>query len=110
VQPLSPEEVALALSVVKSHGCHFAVLGGGTSPFRGASNAEGGVTVDLYALNEIKFVGRDESYISVGGGNIWADVYQFLDPKNLSAVGTRNSLTGVAGSILGGDLTQKSQF
>jgi hypothetical protein len=33
---------------------------------------------------------------------LWADVYRYLDPLDLSAAGTRNSLTGVVGSILGG--------
>lgn len=80
------------------------MLGGGTAPFRGASNADGGVTIDLQAL---KFVRESDDYpnsIDVGGGALWDDVYGYLDPKNLTAVGTRNSFTGVAGSILGGEL------
>ncbi len=99
-----PQQVATALSAVVSRACHFAVLGGGTAPFRGASNADGGVTIDLQAL---KFVRESDDYpnsIDVGGGALWDDVYGYLDPKNLTAVGTRNSFTGVAGSILGGEL------
>jgi FAD/FMN-containing dehydrogenase len=102
VQPYDAQDIAIALSVVRKFGCHFAVLGGGTSPFKGASNAHDGVTIDLYALNTVKFTNSEKKYVKVGGGAIWADVYRYLDPKNMSAVGTRNSLTGVAGSIIGG--------
>jgi FAD/FMN-containing dehydrogenase len=102
VQPDNAQDIAIALGVVRKFGCHFAVLGGGTSPFKGASNAHGGVTIDLYALNTVKFTSSEKKHARVGGGAIWADVYRYLDPKNMSAVGTRNSLTGVAGSIIGG--------
>lgn len=53
-------------------------------------------------MNKVEFVQGDTPTLNVGGGAIWADVYRELDPRNLSAVGTRNSLTGVVGSILGG--------
>ena len=102
VQPRRAQEVANALGVVRKHGCKFAVLGGGTSPFRGASNAHGGVTFDLRRMNNIEFSDPEALLLSVGGGTLWADVYSYLDPRNLSATGTRNSLTGVAGSVLGG--------
>jgi hypothetical protein len=102
VQPYNAQDIAIALGVVRRFGCHFAVFGGGTSPFKGASNAHNGVTIDLYALNKVKFTNAEKTHVRVGGGAIWADVYRYLDPKNMSAVGTRNSLTGVAGSIIGG--------
>jgi FAD/FMN-containing dehydrogenase len=54
-------------------------------------------------LNSIDFVEDEKSAIRVGAGNVWADVYRELDPWGMSATGTRNSLTGVVGSILGGE-------
>lgn len=95
-------DVASVLAVAREHGCHFAILGGGTSPFKGASNAEGGITIDMGLLKNIE-LDPDSMEIAVGGGSLWADVYRFLDPRNLSATGTRNSLTGVVGSIIGGE-------
>jgi hypothetical protein len=94
--------VAEILAIVRKHECHFAVLGGGTSPFRGASNAHEGVTISLRRMKEVSFVDETKREIRVGGGSLWADVYSALDPFNMSATGTRNSLTGVVGSILGG--------
>jgi FAD/FMN-containing dehydrogenase len=105
ILPTSAHDVAAALQVIRSNSCQFAVLGGGTSPFKGASNAIGGVTLDMSLLNSIDIqqdaLATDLS-IQVGAGCRWADVYGALDARNLSATGTRNSLTGVVGSILGG--------
>ena len=71
----------------------------------GASNAEGGITIDMSLLRSLE-LNADSTEMTVGGGTIWADVYRFLDTRNLSAAGTRNSLTGVAGSVLGGMSSQ----
>ncbi|KAI9752324.1 MAG: hypothetical protein M4579_005667 [Chaenotheca gracillima] len=103
VEPRSAQDVADALSVARTHGCNFAVLGGGTSPFRGASSAEGGITIDLCRMRSIDFLDSEPGLVYVAAGNRWADVYRVLDARNLSATGTRNSLTGVVGSILGGE-------
>lgn len=102
VQPTSTPEISHIITVLRKENCKFAVLGGGTSPFLEASNVRDGVTVDLGRMNKVEFVQGDTPTLNVGGGAIWADVYRELDPRNLSAVGTRNSLTGVVGSILGG--------
>ena len=101
VRPQQAKDVADILSIARAHDCHFAVLGGGTSPFKGASNAEGGITIDMSLMKTIE-LDEQSMQITVGGGTLWADVYRTLDTKNLSSTGTRNSLTGVAGSILGG--------
>ena len=102
VRPRGAGDVASVLAIAREQACHFAVLGGGTSPFKGASNAEGGITIDMSLLKNIE-LDPDSMEIAVGGGSLWADVYRFLDPRNLSATGTRNSLTGVVGSVLGGE-------
>ncbi|CAD6576146.1 MAG: hypothetical protein ASARMPRED_007618 [Alectoria sarmentosa] len=108
VRPRGAGDVASVLAIAREQACHFAVLGGGTSPFKGASNAEGGITIDMSLLKNIE-LDPDSMEIAVGGGSLWADVYRFLDPRNLSATGTRNSLTGVVGSVLGGGISFFSQ-
>lgn len=103
IRPRVPEDVSEILAIARDRRCRFAVLGGGTSPFKGASNIEGGITIDMSLMNNLNF-DPDSGLITVGGGSLWADVYRFLDPRNLSSAGTRNSLTGVAGSVLGGQI------
>ena len=102
MQPRTAEDVATTLNIARTQSCHFSILGGGTSPFRGAAIAENGVTIDLRRMDWVKFVDNRQNLLAVGGGATWNDVYAALDPLDLYAVGTRNSLTGVVGSILGG--------
>ncbi|KAI9675990.1 MAG: hypothetical protein M1822_008376 [Bathelium mastoideum] len=93
------------MSVIRRHQCHFAVLGGGMSPFYGASNADGGITIDMGRMKDIAFVDEANLHLKVSAGSIWANVYRALESFNMSATGTRNSLTGVIGSILGGGMS-----
>jgi len=102
VEPASATDVAKILEVATTYQCPFAVLAGGTSPFRHASNADGGITIDMRRMRTVELIDDELLLVKVGAGSRWADVYQKLDPMKLSATGTRNSLTGVTGSILGG--------
>lgn len=56
----------------------------------------------MQRMKSVQLVDNDLLHVKVGAGAVWADVYRELDPRNMSATGTRNSLTGVTGSILGG--------
>ncbi|WPH01297.1 Hypothetical protein R9X50_00413500 [Acrodontium crateriforme] len=102
--PRHNRDVAEILRVIRKFNCHFAVLGGGTSPFKGASNADAGITIDMQSLRDLDVVDGENAHVVVGAGNLWAHVYAALAPFNMSATGTRNSLTGVIGSILGGGI------
>jgi FAD/FMN-containing dehydrogenase len=101
VEPTNAVEVAEVLTVAKTYQCHFAVLAGGTSPFRYASNADGGITINMKRMRRV-VLDEDPLQVKVGAGALWEDVYRELDPRNMSAAGTRNGRNGVTGSILGG--------
>ncbi|KAH7347076.1 hypothetical protein BKA66DRAFT_432832, partial [Pyrenochaeta sp. MPI-SDFR-AT-0127] len=105
IEPITSTQVAQSLSIIRQHDCHFAVLGGGTSPFKGASNADQGITISLRRMKEVKLISGDTPSVRVGGGVVWGDVYHVLDGMKMSATGTRNSLTGVVGSVLGGGIS-----
>jgi hypothetical protein len=53
-------------------------------------------------MKSVELIDEDLLHVKVGASATWADVYRELDLRNMSATGTRNSLTGVTGSILGG--------
>lgn len=57
-------------------------------------------------MKEVSLIRGDTPSLRAGGGVVWADVYLVLDALKLSATGTRNSLTGVVGSVLGGTYSQ----
>lgn len=70
----------------------------------GASNSQGGVTVDLANLNSIDIKAQD-STVSVGPAATWDTVFAKLDPLGLSVAGGRVAGVGVGGLTLGGGLS-----
>jgi hypothetical protein len=60
--------------------------------------------IDLALFNQIKFDAANQ-VVRVGSGARWGDVYQALEPHNVTAVGGRLNDIGVGGFILGGGLS-----
>ncbi|KAI9706175.1 MAG: hypothetical protein M1820_004936 [Bogoriella megaspora] len=104
VRPTDSRAVSQALLTAKKHSCSFAIRGAGHSDVPGASNAPGGLTIDLGALQEIT-VTAENTVTRVGAGNTWGDVYSSLDLLNLTVVGGREKSVGVAGLTLGGGVS-----
>lgn len=109
VQPDTVDEVALAIkTLTKPKGsreeCPFAIRSGGHSSVPGASNIDGGITIDLTGLTEVS-VSEDRSIVGVGVGNSWQDVYEVLDPQGLGVNGGRTGGVGVGGLTVGGGIS-----
>jgi FAD/FMN-containing dehydrogenase len=98
------EEVSRTLRVLTKLQCQFAIKSGGHAAFKGASNIEGGVTIDLADMNNIN-VSEDRTVTSLGPGNRWIDVYSTLDAMGLTVVGGRVADIGVGGLTLGGGIS-----
>ncbi|KAH6629672.1 hypothetical protein C7974DRAFT_454528 [Boeremia exigua] len=103
----SPRDVAAVISVSRRTGCPFAVRGGGKSDIPGASNSDGGITVNMAGLNSVEF-DESESLVRVGAGAIWGDVYKELEKSNNTVIGGRLTSVGVGGLLLGGGLSHFS--
>lgn len=73
--------------------------------WEGAANIQGGITVDMRAMNET-VLNEGKTIVSLGPGGIWTDVYAFLDPHNLTVMGGRVNGIGVGGFSLGGTLME----
>jgi FAD/FMN-containing dehydrogenase len=104
VAPTQTPDVSLTLYVLKSVGCQFAVKSGGHGAFVGASNINGGVTIDLLNMNTIT-VSADQTQASYGAGNRWIDVYTELESMGLAVIGGRVADIGVGGLTLGGGIS-----
>ncbi|KAJ5915831.1 hypothetical protein N7454_010972 [Penicillium verhagenii] len=102
--PESALDVSFAVLALQVAQCEFAVKSGGHAAFEGASNIQGGVTIDLANLNEIT-VRSDRAQTAVGAGNVWYDVYTTLQPMGLTVIGGRVSAIGVGGLTLGGGIS-----
>lgn len=101
------EDVALLIRTSRSSGCPIAVRGGGHSDMPGASNSNGGITVNMAGLSDIK-VDEKAGIVRVGAGAKWGPVYRELDKINRTVVGGRLTDVGVGGLLLGGGLSHLS--
>ncbi|PYH93127.1 FAD-binding domain-containing protein [Aspergillus ellipticus CBS 707.79] len=108
-QPASTVEVAVGLLLTELTECPFAVKSGGHAAFAGASNIQDGLTIDLVSLNTTT-LSDNSSIASVGPGNRWLNVYDWLEPEGLSVIGGRVSDIGVGGLTLGGGISFFSGF
>lgn len=106
VRPTSPEDVSLAVKTLvtarsEEYPCRFAIRGGGHTPWGGAANIEGGVTIDLSLMNKTTY-DEQASTASIGPGSRWVNVYEVLDRLGVAVPGGRAGSVGVGGLILGG--------
>ena len=101
--PKNAKGISAAILEVQETQCPFAVKSGGHAAFKGGSNIQGGLTIDLINLDAIK-VSSDQTVTHTGPGNRWEDVYTKLDPMKLAVIGGRNGDIGVGGLTLGGRL------
>lgn len=104
VAPTQSTDVALILYVLKTVGCQFAVKSGGHGAFVGASNINGGITIDLLNMKQIS-ISADGTQTSYGAGNRWIDVYSEIEKQGLAVVGGRVADIGVGGLTLGGGIS-----
>ena len=80
----------------------FAVRSGGQDPNPGFGSIDGsGILIDLARLN-MTSISADKKTIHVGPGARWGEVYKYLDPYGLSAVGARSPVPAVGGFLTGG--------
>ena len=86
-----------------SYSPQFAIRGGGHSVFPGAANIDGGITVDMRAMDAV-VLSDDKKVASIGAGGIWSEIYPQIEPFNLTLAGGRVAGVGVGGFTTGGEL------
>ncbi|KAH6865545.1 hypothetical protein BKA58DRAFT_320945 [Alternaria rosae] len=102
--PRTVLEVSSLVLIARLTQCPFAVKSGGHAAFPGASNIQGGITVDMVNLNQ-KTLSADRKTVAVGPGNRWKEIYDYLTPYGLAIVGGRAAYVGVGGLTLGGGIS-----
>ncbi|RDW69852.1 hypothetical protein BP6252_08872 [Coleophoma cylindrospora] len=102
--PSSASDVSTAVRILSRLKAKFAVRGGGHMPIPGYANINGGVLIALSDLGQLALA-NDSSYVSVGPGRRWEEVYAYLQPYGLIALGGRVGLVGVPGLLLGGGIS-----
>ena len=105
VRPRSAEDVATIIKVLHPFALtddfQMAIRGGGHTPWAGAANIQGGVTVDMQNMTGVDIDSQKQT-ARIGSGERWAKVYSTLGQHGLAVAGGRVSKVGVAGLIAGG--------
>lgn len=104
VRPNSAEEVSSTIQALVAAKQKFAIRSGGHTPYAGAANIQGGVTIDLGHLNWTRFDEVSET-VDLGPGGRWGPVYEELRKHGRVVAGGRDGHVGVAGLLLGGGKT-----
>lgn len=103
--PETAQQVSFAVKTFTETKSRFAVRGGGHMPIIGSNSIDSnGILLSLSGLDTLE-LSEDTKIVSVGPGNRWRDVYGFLEPHSLAAVGGRVGGVGVPGLLLGGGIS-----
>ncbi|MFC7494985.1 MULTISPECIES: FAD-binding oxidoreductase [unclassified Nocardioides] len=102
VQPVNAGDVMTAVSFAADNGLSVAVRGGAHS-VPGFGTSDGGLVVDMSAMNSVRVDPRTQT-ARVGGGATWGDLNAAAYPFGLATTGGIISTTGVAGLTLGGGI------
>jgi FAD/FMN-containing dehydrogenase len=106
VQPTSSQDVSALMKALYPHlleqKVSLAVRGTGHTPFAGASNVEGGVTIDLRGIKGVK-LNKEMGEVDISVGESWGSVYAELEKHGMTTPGGRVARVGVGGLVLGGE-------
>jgi FAD/FMN-containing dehydrogenase len=94
------------LKIIGQYRVPFGIKGGGHSLNPGFSSTTG-IQISMTRLRKIIYH-SDNQTVDIGSGLLWNDVYAALDPQNITVIGGRFASVGVAGLILGGGYSWKS--
>jgi hypothetical protein len=74
------------------------------TPFKGAATLDQGIVIDLAHLPSAG-LSHDGKTMTVSSARKWDDLYEELDPLNLTVIGGRVAGVGVGGLVLGCELS-----
>ena len=104
LSPTTSQETSNLVQYLYQHNVDFVVANGGHSTVPGASNLDGGITLDLSSISSIS-VAADNGSVRIGTGTRWRNVYRSLDPIGLTVAGARAGSVGAGGFLLGGGIS-----
>ena len=98
--PSSPQQLSHGMKLIGEQRVPFAVSSGRHASNIGFSSTTG-IQIDLKGFQNVALA-ADKSYVDIGSGNIWDNVYAALEGSGVNIVGGRVTGVGVGGFIAGG--------
>lgn len=109
IKPTRAEQVSATVLISRLSQCPFAVKSGGHTAFAGAASIEDGITISFENMKEIKLSG-DKKTVAIQPGNRWQAIYEVLNPKGVSVIGSREGGVGTGGFLQGGGIGFQSSL
>ncbi|KAI8302852.1 Bifunctional solanapyrone synthase [Colletotrichum sp. SAR11_59] len=101
--PTSAHQVSTAINTIKSINGSFAVRGGGHTAISGANSTDEDVLLVFSNMTELE-LSDQRSHVHLGPGLRWGEVYNALEPYDLTVAGGRVAPVGVPGLLLAGGI------
>ncbi|WP_421741465.1 LLM class flavin-dependent oxidoreductase [Cellulomonas sp.] len=101
LRPHTAEQVSEALLYARTQDVPFAVRSGGHG-ISGRSTNDGGIVVDLGALDTVEVLDREKRLVRLGAGARWGDVASVLSPVGLAISSGDYGDVGVGGLVTAG--------
>lgn len=98
--PTTPQDLSKVVKLIGAQRLAFAVSSGKHASNKGFSTTTG-IQISMKGFQNVT-LSADKSYVDIGTGNIWDNVYAALEGSGVNIVGGRVSGVGVGGFITGG--------
>ena len=109
IKPKRADQISATVLIARLSQCPFAVKSGGHTAFGGAASIEDGIAISFENMKEIKLSG-DKKTVAIQPGNRWQPVYEMLNPKGVSVIGSREGGVGTGGFSMGGGIGFQSSI
>ncbi|WP_029287253.1 LLM class flavin-dependent oxidoreductase [Cellulomonas sp. HZM] len=101
VQARTADDVTDAVRFARTQHVPLAVRSGGHG-IAGRSTNDGGIVIDLGALDQVEVLDRDRRLVRIGAGAHWGDVAAVLSPQHLAISSGDYGDVGVGGIVVAG--------
>lgn len=100
-RPAKEQDIIYALQLIDSERIQFSVNGGKHTGNPHFSSTKGGLQIDMRKFSKIN-LSKDLSFVDIGPGNVWDNIYDALQGTGKMVKGARVSGLGVGGFLTGG--------
>lgn len=103
LRPATSNDVAVAIRFGRTNALTISVRSGGHSG-AGLSTNDGGLVIDLSAINSVDVIDKEKNMVRIGSGATWKKVATTLGGHGLALSSGDSTSVGVGGIALGGGI------